>query len=138
MHLEIDIKTYLKTAFNIGFVLVESKDMGMSEYCILEYPILKLEITHDRFDYFALIRYENEGFDLIHLANYINNNSNYEFFKFGFETREIDGKKYLQQIDTILKLEFDKILGFLFNMNASAKNNFFKYCEAENSKERDW
>ena len=138
MHLEIDIKTYLKTAFKFGFVLVESKDMGMSEYCILEYPILKLEITHDRFDYFALIRYGNEGFDLNHLANYINNNSNYEFFKFGFETREIDAKRFLQQIDTILKVEFDKILDFLFNMNSDVKNKFFNYCQIENSKGRDW
>lgn len=44
MELEIEIKTYLKSALKKGFKITESKDLGMGKYCRLEYPVLSIEI----------------------------------------------------------------------------------------------
>ena len=61
MELEIDIKIYLKSAFENGFKIVESKDLGMAKFCRLEYPILNMEIWNDRFDYDATIEYNDRN-----------------------------------------------------------------------------
>jgi hypothetical protein len=133
MDLEIDIKTYLKSVLENGFKISESKDFGMAKFCRLEYPILNMEIWYDRFDYYATIEYNDEKYNVIHLANFLNDKiTKYKFYDFGFETRNIDAERFLTQLDEIIKSEFDNILDFLFNLSKDKQSEFDKYCEKTN------
>lgn len=139
MEFEVDIKIYLKSTLESGFKISESKDLGMAKYCRLEYPILNMEIWNDRFDYNATIEYNEEKYNVIHLANFLNDRkTKYTFYDFGFETREIDAKRFLTQLDEIIKLEFDNILDFLFNLTKEKQTEFDKYCEKTNLELRGW
>lgn len=139
MELEINVKIYLKHTLENGFKIAESKDFGMAKYCRLEYPILNLEILYDRFDYYATIEYNEEKYDVIHLANFLNDKkAKYKFFNFEFETREIDAERFLTQLDRIMKSDFDNILDFLFNLTTEKQTEFDKYCEKINLKLRGW
>ncbi|PVW13910.1 hypothetical protein [Marixanthomonas spongiae] len=133
MELEIDIKIYLKSAFESGFKIVESKDLGMAKFCRLEYPILNMEIWNDRFDYDATIEYNDQKYNVIHLANFLNEKKGkYIFYDFGFETREINAKRFLTQLNEIMISEFDIFLDFLFNLTTEKQAEFEKYCEKTN------
>ncbi|MGG5487112.1 hypothetical protein [Gaetbulibacter sp. PBL-D1] len=133
MELEIDIKIHLKSTLESGFKIAESKDLGMAKFCRLEYPILNMEIWNDRFDYDASIEYDNQKYNVIHLANFLNDkNEKYVFYDFGFETKEINAKRFLTQLDGLIKSEFDKILDFLFNLTTEKQTEFEKYCEKTN------
>lgn len=139
MELEIDIKIYLKSALENGFKIVESKDLGMAKFCRLEYPILNMEIWNDRFDYNATIEYNNEKYNIIHLANFLNDKkTKYIFYDFGFETRNIDAERFLTQLDGIIKSDFDNILYFFFNLTNEQQTEFDKYCEKTNLELRGW
>lgn len=139
MELEVNINIYLKSALKSGFKISESKDLGMAKYCRLEYPILNMEIWNDRFDYNASIEYKDEKYNVIHLANFMDDKkAKYIFYDFGFETREIDAKRFLTQLDEIIKLEFDNILDFLFNLTKEKQAEFDKYCEKTNLELRGW
>jgi hypothetical protein len=139
MGLEIEIKLSLKSTLESGFKIVETKDLGMAKYCRLEYPILNMEIWNERFDYNATIEYNDEKYNVIHLANFLNDKkTKYIFFDFGFETREIDAKRFLTQLDEIIKLEFDNILDFLFTLTRKNQSEFDKYCEKTNLELRGW
>mgnify|MGYP006294341689 CR=1 FL=1 len=139
MELEIDIRVHLKSAFKSGFKIVESKDLGMAKYCRLQYPILNLEVWNDRFDYNANLEYDEDKFNIIHLANFINDKrTKYIFFDFDFKTRNTDAERFLTQLDDIIKTEFDNILHFLFNLTNDKKNEFYKYCEKRNLELRGW
>ena len=139
MELEIDIKIYLKSTLESGFKIIESKDLGMAKFCRLEYPILSMEILNDRFDYNATIEYNDKKYNVIHLANFLNGKkSKYTFYDFGFETREINAKKFLTQLDGIMKSEFDNILDFLFKLSTEKQAEFDNYCEKTNMELRGW
>lgn len=133
MELEIDIKIYLKSAFENGFKIAESKDYGMAKFCRLKYPILNLVVYYDRFEYFAEIEYNNKKYNVVHLANFLNDRKlKYKFFDFGFETRNIDAERFLTQLDEIMKSDFDNILYFFFNLTNEQQTEFDKYCEKTN------
>lgn len=139
MELEIDIKIYLQYTLQSGFKIKESKDSGMSKFCRLEYPILNLTIYYDRFEYFAIIEYNEEKYNVVHLANFLNRKKpKYKFFDFGFETREIDAERFLTQLDVIMKSDFDNILDFLFNLSTEKQAEFDQYCEKINMELRGW
>ena len=139
MELEIDIKIYLKSTLENGFKITESKDLGMAKFCRLEYPILSMEIWNDRFDYSATIEYNDEKYNVIHLANFLNGkNAKYAFYNFGFETRNIDAERFLTQLDKIIKTDFDNILNFFFNLTTEKQTEFDKYCEKTNLVLRGW
>ena len=139
MELEIDIKIYLKHTLENGFKITESKDYGMAKSCKLEYPILNMEIVYDRFDYYATIVYNEEKYNVVHIANFLNDKKvKYEFFDFGFETREIDAERFLTQLDKIMKSDFDNILDFLFNLTTEKQTEFNEYCEKINLELRGW
>ena len=133
MDLEIDIKIYLKFTLENGFKILELKDFGMAKSCRIKYPILDLVVFFDRFEYDAIIEYGKERYNVIHIANFLNDKKlKYKFFDFGFETKEIDAKRFLTQLDEIMKIEFDDILNFLFNLNIQKQNEFDKYCGKTN------
>ena len=56
----------------------------------------------------------------------------YIFYDFGFETREINAKRFLTQLDELMKSDFDNILDFLFNLTTEKQTEFEKYCEKTN------
>jgi len=139
MELLIDIKINLKFTLENGFEISETKDFGMAQFCLLKYPILSMEIWKDRFDYYATINYNEEKYNVIHIANFLNDKEyKYRFLDFGFETREVDAKRFLTQLDEIIRVEFDKILEFLFNTSPEKQNDFDNYCENTNAKLRGW
>ncbi|SDR65918.1 hypothetical protein [Christiangramia echinicola] len=139
MEFIIDIKLNLKFTLENGFEISETKDFGMAQFCLLKYPILDLEIWKDRFDYNAIIAYNEEKYNVIHIANFLNDKEiKYSFFDFGFETREIDAKRFLTQLDQIIRVEFDKILEFLFIISPQKQNDFDRYCEETNAKLKGW
>ncbi|SDR65806.1 hypothetical protein [Christiangramia echinicola] len=139
MELLVDIEINLKFTLTNGFKISDSKDFGMAQLCVLEYPILKIEIWKDRFDYNAIMNYNEEKYNVIHLANFLNNKEiKYMFCDFEFKTREIDAKRFLQQLDKIIEDEFDKILEFLFTLSPEKQTDFNKYCEKTNANLRGW
>ena len=139
MELEIDIKIHLKSAFENGFKITESKDFGMAKFCRLEYPILNLEVWYDRFEYYATIDYADKKYNAVHLANFLSDKKvKYEFFDFGFETRNIDAERFLTQLDEIIKSDFDNILDFLFNLSNEKQTEFDNFREKTNMELRGW
>ena len=111
----------------------------MFKFCRLEYPILNLIVYYDRFEYFANIEYNEEKYNVIHLANFQNEKEpEYKFFDFGFKPRELDAKRFLSQLDVIIKSDFDSILDFLFNLSTEKQSEFDQYCEKKNMELRGW
>jgi len=130
MNFDIDIQVYLKYPLNNGFEISEYKNYGMSEYCKLEYQILSLEIWRDRIDYYSSIIFNNNNYNTIHLANFLNDKiSKYEFIDFSFETINVDSERFLTLLNQIIESEFDNILNFLFNITDEKYNDFIEYCE---------
>ncbi|WMI68185.1 hypothetical protein [Mangrovimonas sp. YM274] len=133
MLLNIDVKTYLKYPLKNGFELNSYTDHGMAENCRLTYPILSLDIWRDRTDYSATIIYDENYFNVIHLANFINGNLKYLSMK-PTGTEHVDARQYLTLINEIFEKEFDKILDFLFQLTDSKKEEFNAYFNGKNKK----
>ena len=139
MELEIDIEIYMKFTLENGFKITESKDFGMAKSYRLEYPILNMEILYDRFEYYSTIEYHEEKYNVIHLANFLNDKKpKYSFFDFEFETREIDAERFLTQLDGIMKSDFDDILDFLFSLSTEKQSEFDEYCKKTNMELKGW
>ena|SRR5690606_25013621 len=137
MLLNIDVKTYLKYPLANGFKMTDYTDHGMAESCRLQYPILTLDIWRDRIDYTATIVFNDNYFDIVHLANFINGNSDYKT-KGPTGTEHVDVERYLTLVNKIFEKEFDKILEFLFQLTDKKKSEYNSYFEEIINKDRGY
>ncbi|OBX21084.1 hypothetical protein A9996_18530 [Gelidibacter algens] len=134
MSWKITIQINSKFTLNNGFEIIETQEKGMFKSCRLKYgEILELNYIYEKGPISADLFYDQKRFDVIHFANYENNEQpKYQFPDFYWKNGTDSDDEYIKYFDSILENEFDNILDCLFKMDEAKWVEFEKYYQSEN------
>ena len=124
------IKNNSDFSINSGFKIIDIEEGGIFNSCRLQYgQVFQLYYYYNKGPVPADLLFANKIFDLIHLANFINDKIPV------YNLTEIDSdRKYIKYYDSLLKNELQKILNFLFTITDGKWIDFQDYYKGENLK----